>query len=61
MDELMKPADIQLYAKPFLYKKLYYDDFCEVKRKSKSRAGSTPYASKRKKKRKKKKYGKKNY
>lgn len=53
MDELMKPADIQLYAKPFLYKKLYYDDFCEVKRKCKSRAGSTPYACKRKKKRKK--------
>ena len=48
MDELMKPADIQLYAKPFLYKKLYYDDFCEAKRKSKSRVESTPYASKRK-------------
>lgn len=53
MDELMKPEDIHLYAKPFLYKKLYYDDFCEVKRKCKSRAGSTPYACKRKKKRKK--------
>ena len=53
MDELMKSTDIQLYAKPFLLKKLYHDDFCEVKRKCKSRAGSTPYASKRKKKRKK--------
>ena len=49
----MKPTDIQLYAKPFLLKKLYYDDFCEVKRKGKSRAGSTPYASKRKRKKKK--------
>ena len=49
----MKLTDIQLYAKPFLLKKLYHDDFCEVKRKCKSRAGSTPYASKRKKKRKK--------
>lgn len=51
----MKPTDIQLYAKPFLLKKLYYDDFYEVKRKCKLRAGSTPYASKRKKKRKKRK------
>lgn len=53
MDELMKPTDIELYAKPFVYKKLYHDDFYEVKRKGKSCAGSTPYASKRKKKRKK--------
>ena len=49
----MKPTDIQLSATPFLLKKLYHDDFYEVKRKGKSRAGSTPYASKRKKKRKK--------
>lgn len=55
MDELMKPTDIQLYAKPFLLKKLYHDDFYEVKRKGKSRAGSTPYTSKRKKKHKRKK------
>lgn len=53
MDELMKSTDIQLYAKPFLLKKHYHDDFYEVKRRGKSRAGSTPYASKRKKKRKK--------
>ena len=55
MDELMKSIDIQLYTKPFLLKKFYHDDFYEVKRKGKSRAGSTPYASKRKKKRKKNK------
>lgn len=55
MDELMKSTDIQLYAKPFLLKKLYHDNFYEMKRKGKSRVGSTPYASKRKKKRKKRK------
>ncbi len=46
-------TDIRLFAIPFMSKKLYYDDFCETKRKCKSRAGSTPYACKRKKKRKK--------
>lgn len=53
MDELMKPVDIRLSATPFLPKIIYNKDFCEVKRKCKSRAGSTPYACKRKKKRKK--------
>nr|DAU56154.1 MAG TPA: hypothetical protein [Caudoviricetes sp.] len=53
MYELMKPTDISLPTRPFYIKKSYLDDFCEVKRKGKLRAGSTPYASKRKKKRKK--------
>lgn len=36
---------------------MFSDDFCEVKRKCNPRAGSTPYASKKKRNVKSKNYG----
>lgn len=58
MKETEDSTDIRLFAIPILPKKLYYDDFYEVKKNGKSRACSTPYANKRKRNNKQQKNGK---